>query len=140
MKKQKSKPPELENRLAQIWRLVRRVPRGSVATYGDIAEAVQPPCNPRLIGPALGKAPPGLALPWHRILAAGGRIALPAHQGLEQRLRLEGEGVTFAGKRARLEIHGWKPGKQKESGKQGSAGPEDRVRTKRRGPPPRRPI
>lgn len=119
---------------------MRRVPRGSVATYGDIADAVQPPCNPRLIGRALGKAPPGLTLPWHRILAAGGRIALPAHHGLEQRLRLEGEGVTFAGKRARLAIHRWEPGKRKKSGKRGNAATGDRGRKKRRGQPPRRSI
>jgi methylated-DNA-protein-cysteine methyltransferase-like protein len=119
---------------------VRRVPRGSVATYGDIAGAVQPPCNPRLIGRALGKAPPGLALPWHRILAAGGRIALLAHQGLEQRLRLEGEGVTFAGKRVRLEIHRWKPGKHQKAGKRRNAATADRARKKRRGQPLRRPI
>ena len=111
MRKPKSKPPERDKLLAQIWRLVRRVPRGSVATYGDIAAAVRPPCNPRLIGWALRKAPPGLGLPWHRILAAGGRIALPEHNGLEQRLRLEREGVTFAGKRVRLQVHHWKPEK-----------------------------
>jgi methylated-DNA-protein-cysteine methyltransferase-like protein len=119
---------------------VRREPRGSVATYGDIADAVQPPCNPRLIGRALGKAPPGLTLPWHRILAAGGRIALPAHHGLEQRLRLESEGVTFAGKRARLEIHHWEPRKQKKRGKRGPAAAKNRARKKRRGSPPRGPL
>lgn len=118
MKNQKDRQPEPVNRLAQIWRLVRRVPRGSVATYGDIADAVRPPCNPRLIGWALGQAPPGLDLPWHRILAAGGRIALPAPSGLEQRLRLEREGVTFRGKRVRLELHGWKPGARKGAGRQ----------------------
>jgi methylated-DNA-protein-cysteine methyltransferase-like protein len=56
-------------------------------------------------------APPGLQLPWHRILAAGGRIALPPPNGLEQRLRLESEGVTFSGKRVRVAMHRWRPGK-----------------------------
>ena len=51
------------------------------------------------------RAPHGLGLPWHRILAAGGRIALPGEAGLEQRMRLETEGVRFAGRRVRMEAH-----------------------------------
>lgn len=86
------------------------MPRGSVVTYGDIARMLRPPCNPRLVGWALRKAPPGL--PWHRVLAAGGRIALPGSHGADQRLRLQSEGVTFSGKRARIEIHRWKPGRR----------------------------
>ncbi len=90
---------------------MRRIPRGSVATYGDIAGLVRPPCNPRLVGLALRKVPPGLALPWHRVLAAGGRIALPGADGLDQRLRLQTEGVIFAGSRVRLKLHQWRLGK-----------------------------
>jgi methylated-DNA-protein-cysteine methyltransferase related protein len=91
---------------------VRRVPRGSVVTYGDIARSLRPACNPRWVGWALRQAPPGLLLPWHRVLAAGGRIALPGPHGLEQRLRLQSEGVTFAGKRVRLKLHQWRPGRK----------------------------
>ena len=89
----------------RIWEAVRRVPAGFVATYGDIARAVQPRCSPRQVGWALRRAPHGLGLPWHRILAAGGRIALPGEAGLEQRMRLETEGVRFAGRRVRMEEH-----------------------------------
>jgi methylated-DNA-protein-cysteine methyltransferase-like protein len=42
-------------------------------------------------------------LPWHRVVAAQGRIALPGSAGLEQRLRLQQEGVPFRGKRVWLE-------------------------------------
>jgi methylated-DNA-protein-cysteine methyltransferase-like protein len=84
-----------------------------VVTYGDIADSLRPPCNPRLVGWALRKAPPGLALPWHRVLAAGGRIALPGPTGFDQRLRLQTEGVTFSGKRVNLKKHGWVPGKKR---------------------------
>jgi methylated-DNA-protein-cysteine methyltransferase related protein len=113
LKRPKNSPPAPDSRLTQIWRLVRHIPRGSVATYGDIAGLVKPPCNPRLVGQALRKAPPGLALPWHRVLAAGGRIALPGPNGLDQRLRLQTEGVTFSGARVRLKLHQWKRGKTK---------------------------
>jgi len=112
LKKLKNRQPAPDKRLTQIWRLVRQIPRGSVVTYGDIACSLRPPCNPRLVGWALGKAPPGLALPWHRVLAARGRIALAGSSGLDQRLRLQTEGVTFAGKRVRLELHQWKPGRR----------------------------
>ena len=51
------------------------------------------------------RAHPALGLPWHRVLAAGGRIALPGHAGEEQRLRLKAEGVQFAGARVRMDLH-----------------------------------
>jgi hypothetical protein len=41
-------------------------------------------------------------LPWHRVVAAGGRIALPGEAGFEQRMRLESEGVSFSGSRVRM--------------------------------------
>ncbi len=41
-------------------------------------------------------------LPWHRVVAAGGRIALPGEHGFEQRMRLEAEGVKFSGARVRM--------------------------------------
>jgi len=86
--------------LQRIWKAVAAVPRGRVATYGDIAE--QADCGPRMVGRALRLASPGMRLPWHRIVAAGGRIALPGEAGLEQRLRLEAEGVGFRGRRVRM--------------------------------------
>lgn len=101
----KAPRPQSEAQAERIWEAVRRVPAGFVATYGDIARAVHPPCSPRQVGWALRRAPHGLGLPWHRILAAGGRIALPGEAGLEQRMRLETEGVRFAGRRVRMEEH-----------------------------------
>jgi len=44
-------------------------------------------------------------LPWHRVVAAGGRIALPRESGMEQRFRLESEGVHFSGRRVRMKEH-----------------------------------
>jgi len=42
-------------------------------------------------------------LPWHRVVAAGGRIALPGEHGLDQRFRLEMEGVKFSGRKVRMQ-------------------------------------
>ena len=94
-------------RLEEIWELVRQVPKGRVATYGDIAELAG--CTARQVGFALRRSPPGLRLPWQRIVAAGGRIALPGDGGLTQRLKLEQEGVGFRGRKVDLAKHRWKP-------------------------------
>lgn len=84
----------------RIWAAVRRIPRGQVATYGEIGSAVG--CTARQVGSALRRAGSERRLPWHRVVAAQGRIALPGPGGLEQRLRLEQEGVPFRGKRVWL--------------------------------------
>jgi methylated-DNA-protein-cysteine methyltransferase related protein len=90
--------------LEAIWREVAALPRGSVATYGGIAARAGLPRRARLVGHALKVAPRELALPWHRVVAAGGRIAFPpgsaAHR--EQRRRLLAEGVAVVRGRVRL--------------------------------------
>lgn len=87
---------------------MRLVPKGFVVTYGDVARALRPPCNPRLVGWALRQAHPAARLPWHRVLAAGGRIALAGSHAMEQRLRLEAEGVRFRGRKVRMDLHHYK--------------------------------
>jgi len=96
-----------EERAARIRAAVRRVPRGHVATYGDIAEAAGENVTARQAGRALRAAGGAAQLPWHRIVAAGGRIALPGDSGLEQRLRLQAEGVPFSGRRVRISECRW---------------------------------
>lgn len=85
----------------RVWAEVRKIPRGQVATYGEIGDRAG--CTARQVGWALRKADAALRLPWHRVVAAHGRIALPGDAGLEQRLRLEQEGVTFRGPRVWIE-------------------------------------
>ncbi len=79
---------------------VRRIPRGKVSTYGAVAEAAGFPGASRQVVWALRAAK--MPLPWHRVIAAGGRIALPGEHGMEQRIRLEAEGVPFRGSRVDL--------------------------------------
>ena len=84
--------------LQAIWRAVRAIPRGQVSTYGTVAHRVGLPGRARLVGHALKVAPKDLDLPWHRVVAAGGRIAFPktSRQFAEQRRRLRSEGVQLA--------------------------------------------
>ncbi len=86
---------------------VRRIPRGRVATYGQIARVAGYAGAARQVVWALHAAS---GLPWHRVVGAGGRILLTGEHSLEQRIRLEAEGVTFAGARVRMDIHQWEKG------------------------------
>ncbi len=89
--------------LDALRRVVARIPRGKVATYGAVAEAAGYPGAARQVAWALHNNSAGL--PWHRVLGAGGHIRLPGASGLEQRMRLEQEGVTFAGVRVVMQRH-----------------------------------
>jgi methylated-DNA-protein-cysteine methyltransferase related protein len=75
------------------------IPRGHVSTYGAIARAAGIPGGARLVVRTLGQSH---GLPWHRVVAAGGRIAIPGEGGLDQRFRLEMEGVKFGGRKVRM--------------------------------------
>lgn len=95
----------------RIYEIVRRIPRGRVATYGGVAAAAGLPHAPRVAGYALHALPEGSPIPWHRVVGAGGRLSLARLSpdgATTQRLRLEREGVRFDGRgRAMLDAHEW---------------------------------
>lgn len=91
---------------------VRRIPRGKVATYGQVAGAAGFPGAARQVVWALRT---GRNLPWHRVVGAGGRIRLPGEAGLEQRLRLETEGVRVLNGRVPLEEFGHQFGETRKA-------------------------
>jgi methylated-DNA-protein-cysteine methyltransferase related protein len=78
---------------------IRRIPRGKVSSYGAIAQAAGFPGAARQVVWTLRQSH---GLPWHRVVASGGRIALPGEAGFEQRFRLEAEGIGFSGRRVRM--------------------------------------
>jgi len=88
--------PKSAPRDAAIRRTIRRIPRGKVATYGQVAAAAGYPRHHRQVAQLLRGA--GSSLPWQRVVGAGGAIKLKFEAGLEQRTRLEMEGVRFRGK------------------------------------------
>lgn len=89
---------------AAFRRAILSIPKGKVATYGQVAEAAGYPRHHRAVARFL-RAEPSDRLPWHRVLGAGGEIKLPFEAGAEQRLRLRMEGVTFRGKRVNMQRH-----------------------------------
>jgi methylated-DNA-protein-cysteine methyltransferase-like protein len=90
---------------------VRRIPRGRVCTYGNVAEVAGLPRRARLVGTVLRQTPAGRGLPWYRVINAGGRISFPVGSDAyaRQRHKLEAEGVVFVGGRVDLRRYGWPP-------------------------------
>jgi methylated-DNA-protein-cysteine methyltransferase-like protein len=86
----------------EILATIRKVPRGQVSSYGAIARAAGFPGAARQVVAALRGA---FDVPWHRIVGAGGEIKLRGDSAIEQRLRLEAEGVTFRGRRVNMRAH-----------------------------------
>jgi methylated-DNA-protein-cysteine methyltransferase related protein len=90
-----------------IRKVVCRIPRGRVATYGDVARAAGHPGTARQVAWALQNSEI-YGLPWQRVLGSGGRILLPGPAGAEQRRLLESEGVRFIGFRVDLMHHAFR--------------------------------
>ena len=108
-----SKRRDVSDSYARIYAVVGRIPRGKVATYGQVAALAGLPGRARQVGYALYALPEGNPLPWHRVLGAGGKLSLmrlDVASGMSQRLRLESEGVRFGVRgRVDLETFGWRP-------------------------------
>jgi len=109
-----------------VRKTVCRIPRGKVATYGEVAKASGFPGTARQVAWALRFAD-AQGIPWQRVLGSGGRILLPDRAGERQRLLLEREGISFVGGRADMESHsfhfsagGVRPGRSRHAPKRAS--------------------
>jgi methylated-DNA-protein-cysteine methyltransferase-like protein len=96
----------------RIWRVVARIPRGRVATYGQVAELAGLPRAARQAGYAMHALPSGSRVPWQRVVNARGEVSPRSNPGgeLVQRVLLEREGVAFDA-RGRIDLarYGWRP-------------------------------
>jgi len=88
--------PRSAQRDAAFRKAIRQIPRGKVATYGQVAAAAGYPLYHRHVAQLLHRE--GNTLPWQRVVGAGGAIKLRYEAASEQRTRLEMEGVRFRGK------------------------------------------
>ena len=97
---------------ARVYALVARIPRGRVATYGQIARMLGTPRAARTVGWAMHDNPHGSRVPCHRVVQQGGSCSpnfCIGDPGKQRRL-LEREGVQFLLEgRVDMEIHSWRP-------------------------------
>ncbi len=98
---------------ARIYAVVRRIPRGRVATYGQVARVAGLPGHARQVGYAMAALTEGTRVPWHRVINAQGAVSLRRAgpgAGVRQRQLLEREGVIFNPRgRVPLDRFGWEP-------------------------------
>jgi methylated-DNA-protein-cysteine methyltransferase-like protein len=103
-----------ESTWGRVYEVVAKIPRGKVATYGQVAALADMPRAARQVGYALAALRDGSRkIPWHRVINASGEISLrkePGYEGL-QRVLLEQEGVRFS-ERGRVDFDEvrWQPG------------------------------
>jgi methylated-DNA-protein-cysteine methyltransferase-like protein len=100
-----SPPGQSSNTRQRIESAIRQIPKGKVSTYGAIARAAGLAGAARQVAQVLHR---GFGLPWQRVLGAGGEIKLRGDSAIEQRLRLEAEGVCFRGRLVDMKQFEWK--------------------------------
>lgn len=121
-----SSPPNQQAYYEQVWNLVRQIPRGKVAAYGQIALLLPPPSGvefeaykafgPRWVGGAMAACPDDV--PWQRVINSQGKIS--ARPGAEkQRQLLEEEGIVFVKDKVDMKKYGWKGPSEADEPQQG---------------------
>jgi methylated-DNA-protein-cysteine methyltransferase-like protein len=122
-----SSPPNQQTYYEQVWNLVRQIPRGKVASYGQIAMMIPPPVgvefesykafSPRWVGGAMAACPDDV--PWQRVINSQGKIS--ERPGAErQRDLLEEEGVVFVKDKVDMKKYGWKGSGEEDEPRQES--------------------
>ena len=119
---QYTSPPDQQAYYEQVWHLVRQVPYGKVATYGQIAQMLLPPegvdpeeykaFSPRWVGGAMAACPDDV--PWQRVINSQGKISQRPGAQRQQQL-LEAEGILFIKDKVDLKVYQWHdPGQEDE--------------------------
>ena len=93
----------------QVYRLVKKIPRGRVTTYGAVARALRLRGGARAAGHAMAACPSGRGIPWHRVVGAGGRLLIREPYASLQRRLLETEGVAIEGRAVDMKRYAWAP-------------------------------
>ncbi len=107
-------PPSRQEFNERVWQLARKIPRGKVATYGQLALMLTPPAGidsagyrafgARWVGGAMANCPNDV--PWQRVINSQGKIS-PRPGAEKQRQLLEAEGVVFVKDKIDLGKYGW---------------------------------
>lgn len=93
----------------KIWLVVSQIPKGKVASYGQIAQLAQLPGYARFVGTTMKNLPKDSTLPWHRVANSASKISFPndSKEYLKQKALLEAEGVVFVNGKFSRRKFGW---------------------------------
>ena len=109
-----------------VYRVVKKIPRGRVTTYGEVAKALRLRGGARAAGYAMAACPGGRGIPWHRVVGAGGKLLIAEpHASLQRRL-LETEGIQIGSRHIDMKRYAWAPPKKPRQ-----RSPAKRTRAKR---------
>ena len=97
------------NNQEKIWQIVYQIPKGKVASYGQIATLADLPGYARYVGYTMKSLPSDTKLPWYRVVNSQGRISLPrgSVQYQTQKLELEKEGIIFVNEKFSMPKFQW---------------------------------
>jgi methylated-DNA-protein-cysteine methyltransferase related protein len=97
------------NNKERIWQVVDQIPKGKVASYGQVARLAGLPGYSRYVGHVMKNLPAGTKLPWHRVANSQGKLSFPrdSKEYQTQKRRLEAEGIVFVNGRFSLRKFGW---------------------------------
>ena len=103
-----------------VYKLVKQIPRGRVLSYGAVAKILRLPGGARSAGRAMSATPSGKTIPWHRVLAANGKIVIREPYSSLQRKLLESEGIEVIESRVKMKQYLWIPLRKKAASKEKS--------------------
>jgi len=109
-----------------VYKLVKRIPRGRVTSYGALAKALRLRGGARAAGYAMAACPSGKGIPWHRVIGAGGKLLIREPHSSLQRRMLESEGIAINGKRVDMKKFEWTPAKNRTKSKSRAPRPKRR--------------
>ena len=98
-----------------VYKLVKKISRGRIATYGQIARMLKLPGGARSAGRAMAATPSGKGIPWHRVVGERGKILIREPYASLQKRLLESEGVTVIESRVDLKDQLWTPPAKKRT-------------------------
>jgi methylated-DNA-protein-cysteine methyltransferase-like protein len=92
-----------------VYAFVKKIPRGKVVTYGGVAKAIKLKGGARTAGHAMAATPSGQAIPWHRVVGAGGKLLIREPYASLQKKLLASEGAQITETRVNMKTAAWKP-------------------------------
>ena len=104
-------PSPYPSNAERIWQVVASIPRGKVATYGQVADLAGLPRGARLVGRTMSQLPKGSTLPWFRVLNSRGELSFPKNTASwrRQRDKLKEDGILLIKGRLSLKTYRWEP-------------------------------